>query len=244
MKKKEKSNCIAAQMTDRSLGTTFINLQDMDECQQIKPAILLHSCCGPCSTSVVERLSSIYEITIFFYNPNITDHEEYLQRKQAQLDFIEQYNRQKEAKNHLCFLEGPYDPEHFFQATSDLEDEPEGGRRCTVCFDLRLEKTAEIASMRGFDTFTTALSVSPHKDFGLIAQIGNRIAMRYGLTFLAEDFKKQNGYQRSIELSKLYGLYRQKYCGCQFSDYREKTSDHHLITDEIIIKEKDRQKEK
>lgn len=224
-KKKEKANCIAAQVIDGSVGEAFISLQDLDDCQRIKPAILLHSCCGPCSTSVVERLSGTYEITIFFYNPNITDREEYMQRRQAQLDFIEQYNRQKEAKDCLGFLEGDYDTERFFAETVGLEEEPEGGRRCTPCFQLRLEKTAEIASMRGFDTFTTALSVSPHKDVGLIAQIGQRIGMRYGLTFLAEDFKKQNGYQRSIELSKQYGLYRQKYCGCEFSDYRGKLTE-------------------
>lgn len=195
----------------------FINLQDLDEVKPAKPTLLLHSCCGPCSTAVVERLGGNYEITIYFYNPNITDREEYERRKEAQISFIDQYNGRKDTKDRLTFIEGPYDPENFYQACLGFESEKEGGRRCNVCFQLRLEKTAEVASISGFDCFSTTLSVSPHKDFDTISAIGKSLGVKYGLAFLNENFKKKDGYKRSIELSREYHLYRQNYCGCSFS---------------------------
>lgn len=196
---------------------SLISLGDINDINLTKPTLLLHSCCGPCSTSVIERLCGLYSITVFFYNPNITDNEEYLKRRASQLEFIDKYNMSKDSKDRISFLEGPYEPEMFYKAAANLEHEPEGGKRCTVCFQLRLEKTAETASISGYDCFATTLTVSPHKNFELIHRIGMQLGMRYSLTFLDEDFKKRSGYQRSIELSKEYNLYRQNYCGCRFS---------------------------
>lgn len=219
MKKDKLRNYINDRVEGESLSNdTFIDLSDMNEINLAKPAILLHSCCGPCSTAVVERLSGTYDITIFFYNPNITDMEEYQKRRATQLEFIEKYNIRKEFTDRIHFLEGPYEPEVFYKASKSLEQEPEGGKRCTVCFQLRLEKTAETAIISGFHYFATTLTVSPHKDFELIQRIGLQLGMRYGLTYLGEDFKKNAGYQRSIELSKEYNLYRQNYCGCRFTN--------------------------
>ena len=182
-----------------------------------KPALLLHSCCGPCSTAVVERLVDEFDVTIFFYNPCITDEEEYKRRKDAQLRFIEKFNEEKMGVTKVNFKEGESRPTEFFKAAEGLEAEPEGGARCTVCFGQRLEKTAEAARMGGYDYFATTLTVSPHKNYKLISEIGRSIALRYGLSFLDRDFKKKDGFKRSIELSKKYELYRQDYCGCEYS---------------------------
>lgn len=182
-----------------------------------KPALLLHSCCGPCSSAVVERLVDEFEVTVFFYNPCITEEDEYRRRKEAQMQFIEKFNAENLGKYKVLFREGPYRPTEFFKATEGLSDEPEGGKRCKVCFAQRLEKTAETASLCGCDYFGTTLTVSPHKNYKLISETGRSIALRYGLTFLDRDFKKKDGFKRSIELSKKYGLYRQDYCGCKYS---------------------------
>lgn len=182
-----------------------------------KPALLLHSCCGPCSTSVIEQLTEAYRITVFFYNPCITDEREYQKRKESQIQFIDQYNESLPPKERIYFKEGPYDPKNFFRAIDGLEEEPEGGKRCRHCFSLRLEKTAETASMSGYDYFATTLTVSPHKNFETISSIGRNLAVKYSLSFVDRDFKKKAGFQRSIELSRQYKLYRQNYCGCQFS---------------------------
>lgn len=182
-----------------------------------KPSLLLHSCCGPCSTSVVERLTGTYQVTVFFYNPCITDPEEYRRRRQAQLDFLKQYNESFPPKERIGFKEGPYDTKNFYQAIRGLEQEPEGGKRCGQCFLQRLEKTAEACRMTGCDYFATTLTVSPHKNYGLISSIGRKLAVKYGISFVDEDFKKKDGFKRSIELSKRYELYRQNYCGCEYS---------------------------
>lgn len=182
-----------------------------------KPSLLLHSCCGPCSTSVVERLAGAYHITLFFYNPCITDPEEYQRRKNAQLEFLKKYNEGLPPKEHIGFKEGPYDTKNFYRAIAGLEQEPEGGKRCRCCFMQRLEKTAEACRMEGCDCFATTLTVSPHKNYGLISSIGRNLAVRYGISFVDEDFKKKDGFKRSIELSRKYGLYRQNYCGCEYS---------------------------
>ncbi|MBQ9931690.1 MAG: epoxyqueuosine reductase QueH [Firmicutes bacterium] len=179
-----------------------------------KKKLLLHSCCGPCSTSVLESLREEYETTVFFYNPNITDGEEYEKRLAAQ----KQVCREEESVAGVCPLVlGNYDPERYIEACAGLEDEPEGGSRCTVCFRLRLEETARKAKELGFEVFGTTLSVSPHKNYKLLSVLGQEIARAYGLEFLDRDFKKKNGYGRSVELSKAYGLYRQNYCGCDFA---------------------------
>lgn len=183
-----------------------------------KPKILLHSCCGPCSTAVVERIIENYQVTVFFYNPNITDREEYEKRKDAQIRFLQQYNKNQKESETVRLIEGDYNTNSFYQAVKNLEEAPEGGARCSVCFSLRLSRTAEEAKARGFLWFGTTLSVSPHKNHSVITKIGLELANEKGLNYLEEDFKKKAGFQRSIELSRKYGLYRQKYCGCEFSN--------------------------
>lgn len=182
-----------------------------------KPALLLHSCCGPCSTAVIERLIDDYDVTVYFYNPCITDQDEYERRKESQIRFIEYYNLHLGGAGKVHFIEGDYEPENYFQAVKGYEEEPEGGSRCTICFTQRLEKTAEAAKLGGYPLFTTTLTVSPHKNYPLISAIGKVAAETYGVEFLDLDFKKKAGFQRSIQMSKEYELYRQNYCGCEFS---------------------------
>lgn len=191
-----------------------------------REALLLHSCCGPCSSSVIERLVSRYDVTVFFYNPNIYDNEEYERRLEDQISFIRRFNRNRKAgeteKGVLTFykvelLLGDYKPEEFYGVAKGLENEPEGGQRCVECFRLRLEKTAQMAKKSGFPIFATTLAVSPHKNYDLITEIGRYLGAKYNIEYLAEDFKKSDGYLRSIELSKEYNLYRQRYCGCIYS---------------------------
>lgn len=189
----------------------------MENAVSEKPGLLLHSCCGPCSTAVVERLSEHYRITLFFYNPNITERKEYEKRLAAQKKFIKFYNENRKPDETIKLLEGIYDRESFYKIVEGLEEEPEGGERCIKCFSLRLIKTAEEAKAKGFQYFATTLSVSPHKNHSLICQIGTSLEKEFNITFLIDDFKKKAGFQRSIELSKEYGLYRQNYCGCEFS---------------------------
>lgn len=171
--------------------------------------LLLHSCCGPCSTSVIERLKDDYELSVFFYNPNIMDEEEYEKRRQAQLKVVEKYK--------IPFIEGDKDTDMYLEKIKGLEDEPEGGSRCRECFELRLEVTAKLAAELDFDAFATTLSVSPHKSYKDIAEIGNRLEAQFGPEFLKDDFKKKAGFQRSTQLSKEMELYRQEFCGCEFS---------------------------
>ena len=187
-----------------------------------KRHILLHSCCGPCSTACIERLITDYKITVFFYNPNITDREEYEKRKANQIKFIEAFNSEADEEDQVVFIEGEYLPEDYFDAAKGLEDCPEGGERCTECFKLRLDRTARAAIVMGFPIFGTTLTVSPHKNYQLISAIGTELGEVYGLEFLDMDFKKKAGFQRSIELSKKYELYRQNYCGCEFSKWEDK----------------------
>ena len=184
-----------------------------------KNRLLLHSCCGPCSTACIERLLPDYNVTVFFYNPNITDREEYEKRKEAQLKFINLYNEKLSDKDKIQFIEGEYLPEEFYDVASEYASEPEGGVRCTECFKLRLERTAQAALRTGNTVFGTTLTVSPHKNYNLISVIGWELSVKYNLEFLDMDFKKKAGFQRSIQMSKEYGLYRQNYCGCEFSKY-------------------------
>ena len=175
--------------------------------------LLLHSCCAPCSSYVLEYLSQYFEITVLYYNPNITYEEEYAYRKSEQKRLI----GAMQPKYPIKFMDCDYDPMNFFTAVKGHEKEPEGGARCKICFEMRLRKTAELAEKNGFDYFTTTLTISPLKNAELINEIGNKLSAEYGVKYLNSDFKKRNGYKRSIELSKEYDLYRQDYCGCIYS---------------------------
>ena len=177
------------------------------------PKLLLHSCCAPCSSYVLEYLSQYFEITVFYYNPNIYPESEYTKRIWEQQKLIEELP----AKHPISFMAGPYDKERFYEMTSGLEHVKEGGARCMKCYELRLREAARIAKNAGFDYFTTTLSISPLKKAERLNEIGQRLGEEYEVEYLLSDFKKKNGYKRSIELSKIYGLYRQDYCGCEFS---------------------------
>lgn len=177
------------------------------------PKLLLHSCCAPCSTYVLEYLSQYFEITVFYYNPNIYPESEYTKRIWEQQKLIEELP----AKHPISFMAGPYDKERFYEMASGLEHVKEGGARCMKCYELRLREAARIAKNAGFDYFTTTLSISPLKKAERLNEIGQRLGEEYEVEYLLSDFKKKNGYKRSIELSKIYGLYRQDYCGCEFS---------------------------
>ncbi|MBQ7606123.1 MAG: epoxyqueuosine reductase QueH [Firmicutes bacterium] len=179
--------------------------------------LLLHSCCGPCSTACIERLLSDWDITVFYYNPNITDKEEYELRKSEQIRFIREYSRKNLLGERINFVEGKYDPAEYYSAVSGHEGDREGGKRCELCFRLRLTAAAAEAKKLGIDTFGTTLTVSPYKNYDIITMIGTELAVANGLSWLDRDFKKKAGYQRSIEMSKEYGLYRQHFCGCEFS---------------------------
>ncbi len=171
--------------------------------------LLLHSCCGPCSTQVIEELIGKYDLTIFYYNPNIFPFEEYQKRLAEQ----KRYAKLKGVK----VIEGDYDEEGFLKLAKGLENEKEGGSRCKLCFEIRLNKTAQVAKELGFDLFATTLSVSPYKNTLLINEVGTEISKKEEIEFLPENFKKKDGYLKSIQLSKQFGLYRQNYCGCRFS---------------------------
>lgn len=177
------------------------------------PTLLLHSCCAPCSSYVLEYLSEYFKITVLYYNPNISPAKEYEARVVEQERLISELP----TKHPVSFLAGEYRPEEFYTAVKGLEQCPEGGDRCTVCYEMRLREAAEAAKYGGFDYFTTTLSISPLKDAKRLNAIGKRLAEEYGLSYLYSDFKKKNGYKRSTELSAQYGLYRQDYCGCVFS---------------------------
>ncbi|MBR7172535.1 MAG: epoxyqueuosine reductase QueH [Clostridia bacterium] len=182
----------------------------------MKKKILLQSCCAPCSTAVIERLVDEYDITILYYNPNIYPEEEYLKRKNEELKYIKIFNG-KNPENQIKFLDCDYESERFYEKTKGFENEREGGARCAICFRLRLEKTVTLAKQNGFDIFGTTLTVSPHKNAEVINGIGLELQKEYGVEFLVSNFKKQNGYKRSVELAKENELYRQNYCGCEFA---------------------------
>lgn len=177
------------------------------------PTLLLHSCCAPCSSACLELLSSHFAVTVLYYNPNIYPQSEFAHRVSEQKRLIEQLP----CKNKIGFLESEFNPDEFYSAVKGLENEKEGGGRCFVCYRLRLEKTARLAKENGFDYFTTTLTISPLKSAAKINEIGFELAKKHCVDFLPSDFKKKNGFKRSIELSKQYNLYRQNYCGCVFS---------------------------
>ena len=177
------------------------------------PKLLLHACCGPCSSSVLEKLADYFEITIYYYNPNISPYDEY----QKRVEEIKRFINELQTKNPIYFMEGKYDPESFDMIAKGLENEPEGGARCNKCYHLRLKETASVAKKYNFDYFTTTLSVSPYKNAEKLNKIGRVLEKEYDVWYLVSDFKKKDGYKRSIELSKQYNLYRQDYCGCIYS---------------------------
>lgn len=188
----------------------------LNKTDAVAPHLLLHSCCAPCSSYCMEYLREYFDLTVFYYNPNITEKEEYEKRVKEEIRLIEAYNRQEKFRK-IEVIEGDYEPDQFFEMAKGLEDCTEGGERCFRCYELRLRKTAELAKRGGFDYFTTTLSISPLKNAVKLNEIGERLAEEYGILWLPSDFKKRGGYQRSIELSKEYDLYRQDYCGCVFS---------------------------
>lgn len=178
-----------------------------------RPKLLLHSCCAPCSSYVIEYLSDYFDITIFYYNPNISPREEYIKRKDEQIKLINSID----TKGELNIIDCDYDNDLYEECIKGLENEPERGKRCTVCFNLRLDKTASKAKELNYDYFATTLTVSPYKNSKLINEIGLNIQDKYNIKYLVSDFKKKDGYKRSIELSKKYNLYRQNFCGCKYS---------------------------
>jgi predicted adenine nucleotide alpha hydrolase (AANH) superfamily ATPase len=179
-----------------------------------KKRILLHVCCGPCSTHCLKELLSEYEPTMFFYNPNIHPQSEYFRRLEA---------AEKVSKHFKVPLkEGGFDVEDWLELIQGFENAPEGGKRCDICFYMRLEETAKFAKENKFDLFTTTLSVSPHKDSDTINRLGRMLGKKHGIAWLKSDFKKNNGFKKSIELSKELALYRQNYCGCFYSDKKKK----------------------
>lgn len=190
------------------------------------PTLLLHSCCAPCSSYVLEYLSQYYEITVLYYNPNIFPAEEYDYRTKEQSRLIDTMNQEHEARDDrtkeqnrypIRMIAAAYTPEEFYEIARGYEQEPEGGLRCERCYELRLREAAKYAKEGGFDYFTTTLSISPLKNAEKLNEIGRRISEETGVAYLYSDFKKKNGYQRSTELSKKYELYRQDYCGCVYS---------------------------
>ncbi|MEG2380237.1 MAG: epoxyqueuosine reductase QueH [Oscillospiraceae bacterium] len=177
------------------------------------PTLLLHSCCAPCSSYVLEYLSKYFKITVLFYNPNITPEEEYEKRRLELKRLISEI----EVENEILVMESFYNPKDFFDISKGLETAKEGGERCFKCFELRLRETAKLAAKGGFDYFTTTLTISPLKNAKKINEIGEKLELEYSVKHLPSDFKKREGYKRSIILSQKHNLYRQNYCGCVFS---------------------------
>ena len=175
--------------------------------------LLLHACCAPCSSAVLERIANHFKVAIFYYNPNITDEVEYKKRIAEIRKFISVFK----TKYKISLIEGKYDPEKFLSMAKGLENEPERGNRCYKCYELRLEESAKVAEELGYEYFCTTLTLSPHKNSNWLNEIGENLGEKYKPTYLYSDFKKKNGYKRSIELSKEYNLYRQDYCGCIYS---------------------------
>lgn len=188
------------------------------------PTLLLHSCCAPCSSYVLETISSYFKITILYYNPNIYPEEEYLKRKEEEKRFIKEFP----TKYKVDFLDCDYDSNSFYEMAKGLEKLKEGEHRCYLCYELRLTKTSILAKENDFDYFTSTLSISPYKKSNWLNEIGFNLEKEIGIKYLPADFKKKNGYKRSIELASLYNLYRQDYCGCIYSKIeREKSKEVH-----------------
>lgn len=208
---------MAAQQQKKNYQRILEQTLEGIEKRETVPTLLLHSCCAPCSSYVLEYLSQYFEITVFYYNPNIYPESEYRERAREQERLI----HEMKTENPIHFLEGTYDPSVFYAMAKGHEKDLEGGERCFRCYELRLREGAAAARQGGFDYFTTTLSISPLKNAQKLNEIGIRLGEEYGVFYLQSDFKKKNGYKRSTELSAQYGLYRQNYCGCVFSQQGE-----------------------
>ena len=200
-------------MQNRNYQKELEKLIEKQQREGGKPSLLLHSCCAPCSSYVLEYLAPYFNICDFYYNPNISPKKEYEDRKEELVRLI----REMGLSTQVTFLEGTYQPEEFFAMAKGLEDLPEGGERCFKCYEMRLRESARIAKEQGAEYFATTLTISPLKNAQKLNEIGERLAEEYGVKYLPSDFKKKNGYKRSVELSAQYELYRQNYCGCVFS---------------------------
>lgn len=200
-------------MNKRDYQKELDKIIENNQQRNIIPTLLLHSCCAPCSSYCIEYLSQFFRITVYYYNPNITEQAEYSKRVVEQKRLIETMP----VKHQVSFLEGDYRPEDFLAIAKGLEKCPEGGERCFKCYEQRLKSTAEKCLEHGFDYFTTTLTISPLKNAVKLNEIGEKLAAELGISYLVSDFKKKEGYKRSTELSKEYDLYRQNYCGCAFS---------------------------
>lgn len=217
------------------MGQNYLLLQQQQikkiETEGRRPSLLLHACCAPCSSAVLEYLSSIFDISIYYYNPNIHPEAEYSRRLEELETFLETTNRKLVFKNQTKLIHAEYHTEDFFAATNvrnepELQTEPERGERCRRCYYFRMKKAYQYATEHGFDYFTTTLSISPYKDAQKINTIGQQLEQENptGTTYLYADFKKKNGFLRSLQLSDEYGLYRQDYCGCIFSEQNRNIS--------------------
>lgn len=190
---------------------SYKDFEDFLNSLDYRPKLLLHSCCGPCSSAVLELLVKYFDIDVYYYNPNIYPEKEFIKRKNEQQKLL------KKLDSNINFIEGEYDYNLYKETTKGLENEQEGGLRCKECIKLRMESTCLYAKEHNYDYFTTTLSVSPHKNSKMINEIGYDLEKQYNMPYIYSDFKKKDGYKRSIILSKEYDLYRQDYCGCEFS---------------------------
>ena len=208
----------------RDMKTNYQKMLDetLEEIHDLKtrPSLLLHACCAPCSSYVLEYLNEHFDITVFFYNPNLTESAEYEKRANELIRLISELPH----KNEIKYIGGDYEPRLFTEIAKGLEKEPEGGARCIKCYRLRLLKTAKTAQKYGFDYFTTTLSISPHKNAQALNEIGKELSEQFGIKYLFSDFKKREGYKRSCQLSEIYNLYRQDYCGCIYSKINKEES--------------------
>ncbi len=215
-------------MNKRNYAKELENKIEEFQKEGVYPRLLLHACCAPCSSYCLEYLRQYFDVTVFFYNPNITSEGEYKKRVEEEKRLIAEYNRQveegsfdkmnsDERARKIDIIEGDYEPSDFYEAVKGFEDCKEGGERCRKCFELRLRESASIAREKNFDFMTTTLTISPLKNADVLNEVGEEAAARFGIAFLPSDFKKKNGYKRSIELSQIFGLYRQDFCGCSFS---------------------------
>lgn len=204
----------------KELEKLLAKIEQSGKAESEAPSLFLHSCCAPCSSYVLKYLRSCFRITVFYYNPNISEREEYEKRVEEQKRLIGIYNEEAEKAGTgypIGIVEGDYEPAVFFDLTREHRDCPEGGERCFLCYELRLRKTAQHAAAAGFDYFGTTLTISPLKNAAKINEIGEKLSQESGVKWLPSDFKKKDGYKQSVELSGEYGLYRQNYCGCVYS---------------------------
>lgn len=212
---------IEAMVKQYQKGSQRVNfdhiLKEVMKTWETKPKVLMHSCCAPCSTVMLEEMTKVSDVTVYFSNSNIYPKSEYERRALVQKKFVEDFNN--EFGTSVGFIEAPYKPNEFVKMVKEgkLDKEPEGGKRCTACFDMRLDSVAEKAQELGFDYFGSALTLSPHKNSQVINQVGFEVQKLYTTKYLPSDFKKNNGYKRSIEMCKTFDVYRQCYCGCVFA---------------------------